>query len=621
MTATASVTAKSSAGVTLTTHSDYSIIRGLTIGGFPGNGIQVGMPETYYQRFTATCNVIGTSAHHNGGAGIRLDYVGGDSDGGVLIGQNLSVTTDSASNINLISYNDDGGIVVTMNPSGTSYPNHFEGNIIRDNGGLAIDLGANGLTPNDAGDTDQGANMLTNFPVLQHAVGGPNGRIAGYLQSYPGSDTIRQDITFYYATSCDPSGHGEGGAIIGTASVPGDASGNYPFVIDLTGLPTTGYVTAVATNGDGQTSEYSNCLPFNDNDSWPNAKDITGAGSTTGSLNFTGQARWYKFKVNPGTQVSVDLKNLPADYDLLLFNDINKAYAQLTTVTDLNQLGQEFSGSGSKYSGSGTKYSGSGTKYSDDAYSGSGTKYSGSGTKYSGDLGFSGDVFSGSGTKYSGDAFSGSGTKFSDEGYSGSGTKYSPDAYAGAQARSLLDFSQNAGLAPESIKSNTWNNDGYFYIRVNGRNGASADGIPFTLDVAQTGDVCGALDTYSNEALPAATGTDIRSVIITDPSRIAGTGTNGLATTAEKTALATRLASLAAATNGVVVDVSANARIQHLNAQADTKANCPYAKNLLAMALKEIVDSYRTPSNPEPRVRRPRRRRRHRSVLPLPRYR
>jgi hypothetical protein len=164
----------------------------------------------------------------------------------------------------------------------------------------------------------------------------------------------------------------------------------------------------------------------------------------------------------------------------------------------------------------------------------------------------------------------------------------------GAQARSLLDFSQNAGLAPESITSNTWTNDGYFYIRVNGRNGAAVDGVPFTLGVTQSGDACGVLNSYSGSAFPMPTDTGIRTVILTDPGRIVGTA-------GEKATLAARLASLEAETDGVVVDVTAPGyeRIALLNEQATDKYNCPYAKNLVALALKEIVDSYRTPANPD----------------------
>ena len=48
--------------------------------------------------------------------------------------------------------------------------------------------------------------------------------------------------------------------------------------------------------------------------------------------------------------------------------------------------------------------------------------------------------------------------------------------------------------------------------------------------------------------------------------------------------------SLTAATEGVVVDVAGSARVQHLWDQATGSPNCPYAVNLVAAAIKQIVD-------------------------------
>jgi hypothetical protein len=44
---------------------------------------------------------------------------------------------------------------------------------------------------------------------------------------------------------------------------------------------------------------------------------------------------------------------------------------------------------------------------------------------------------------------------------------------------------------------------------------------------------------------------------------------------------------------GVIVDVAGDGRIDALNAQADAQTACPYAKNLVAWAIKDVVDAHR----------------------------
>ncbi len=573
------------AGLTLHDVNGASV-RGLVIDGFPGNGITAGAPQAYNFGFTVECSVIGTAAHPNGGDGIRIFDVAP-----AVIGADLAGGGTPAE-YNRISHNGGAGIAFTMT-NGNSYGDHFEGNLIADNGGLGIDLGADGVTANDPGDADSGANMLANFPDMLRAEGGPNGGLAGTLNTYASGP---QDIVFYAAQTCDPSGQGEGGDIIGFASVTPDVNGVAPFALQLTGLPTTGFVTAVAVNPDGATSEFSNCAPLGaGNDSWPNAQDITSVADITGSLNYAGQSRWYKFAITPGSQLSLDLTQLPADYDLLLFRDISRTYAALTSPSDLTQVTAESSGKGQQFSGKGQAFSGKGQQFSDAVFSGKGQQFSGKGQQFSGDLGFSGDVFSGKGQQFSGDAFAGTGQRFSPVVDAGTGQRFSPEAYSGAQARSLVGFSLNTGLTPEAIAGNTWNNTGYYYVRVSGNSGAFAAATPFSLHRTQTGNVCQGVLTYANEPLPTPTATGIRTVILTDPGRIAGSQ-------AEKDALAAKLQALAARPEvaGTIVDLSQIARIAHLNVQADgPKVGCPYAKNLVAMALRDVVESYRGPANPD----------------------
>ena len=76
-------------------------------------------------------------------------------------------------------------------------------NDIYSNGGLAIDLGDDGVTPNDAGDSDIGVNDLLNFPTIVDVSGG---QVTYELSAPAGSYTV-----FLYSnpSGLDPSGHGE----------------------------------------------------------------------------------------------------------------------------------------------------------------------------------------------------------------------------------------------------------------------------------------------------------------------------------------------------------------------------------------------------------------------------
>src|SRR5262245_10709577 len=74
------------------------------------------------------------------------------------------------------------GVVVRNGAVG----NTITGNSIHDNTGLGIDLGDDGVTPNDPSDADSGANNLQNFPIIGTAVVGAPNTISGTLNSAPG---------------------------------------------------------------------------------------------------------------------------------------------------------------------------------------------------------------------------------------------------------------------------------------------------------------------------------------------------------------------------------------------------------------------------------------------------
>ena len=80
--------------------------------------------------------------------------------------------------------------------------NRVSANSIHSNTLLGINLGPAGVTPNDAGDPDTGANTLQNFPVITSATSvGGNTTIVGALNSTPASTTFT--IEFFSNPACD----------------------------------------------------------------------------------------------------------------------------------------------------------------------------------------------------------------------------------------------------------------------------------------------------------------------------------------------------------------------------------------------------------------------------------
>ncbi|HET7035952.1 MAG TPA: choice-of-anchor Q domain-containing protein, partial [Thermomicrobiaceae bacterium] len=343
-----------------------------------------------------------------------------------------------------------------------------------------------------------------------------------------------------------------------------------------------------------------------DNTSWPNARPVTlsgGTGTSGDDLTASDQSRWYKFLVKPNSHITVTLTNLPANYDLTLYKDIGaafQAFQTLDSTQDLAQLSAEFAPdafSPDAYSPDAF----SPDAFSPDAYSPDAF----SPDAFSQDI-FAPDAFSPdaySPDAYSPDAFSPdafspdaySPDAFSPDAYSPdafSPDAYSPDAYSSAQTRSIIGVSAFNGDAGEGISLNTWDNSGYFYVRVRGRNGADVPTAPpFTVTINQTTTACSAFDGGTLPATStAAVAGNYQTIILTDMARMSAQPGNSAA---DLGALTTQLNGFAASVGGVVVDVDNDARVKAANLAGDANPACPNVKNLAADSIKAIVDGYR----------------------------
>lgn len=232
-------------GPTSTLVGGTSLARNL-ISGNAGCGVQVGGASS---GTTVQSNWVGVGADGTTpigtvgapGAGICVSSASGSLIGG-----------DDATVGNLIKFSAGDGVRIA---GGSATGNRILSNAIDSNGGLAIDLDDDGVTANDVGDGDSGANRRQNTATLDALVS--PGLVGGAISS-ASSRSYRLQI--FASVSCDPSGSGEGEVLVGAYDVTTDASGLLTFLKNYD--PSAGRPVITATLTDlttGDTSEFSNC--------------------------------------------------------------------------------------------------------------------------------------------------------------------------------------------------------------------------------------------------------------------------------------------------------------------------------------------------------------------------
>ncbi len=256
------------------------------ISGNNGDGIEINGASTGTNQIYG--NWIGLSATGSALANNANGVLITTSSRANLIGGTL------AGEANIIANNLGDGVQVA---SGTN--NAIRLNTIYSNGDLGIDLTGNGVTANDTGDTDTGANQLQNFPIITAATNGLSSIVVeGSLNSAANANF---GVDIFANTIIEPTGHGEGQVYLGSTNVATDGSGNGSFNVSLPGTLTGRYITATATDTNGNTSEFSaqffaasdiaatNFVVINTNDSGPgslrdaitNANGYISAGNDT----------------------------------------------------------------------------------------------------------------------------------------------------------------------------------------------------------------------------------------------------------------------------------------------------------------------------------------------------
>jgi hypothetical protein len=219
---------------------------GNLISGNEGDGLLL------YRGATVIGNLIGMGTTEaplgNGGNGILIKGPGNFIDG-----------TDMA---NIITNNGLNGVAV-ISESGGATENRILSNFIYDNGSLGIAISEDAVIPNDLQDLDSGDNNRQNYPVLTSAVLDPvagNTTYTGTLNAAPGTVYT---VEIHSDAFCDPSGYGEGRAMIHSFTLTTNVNGQAMFseVVPITYYEAGDVITSTATDPGGNTSEFSNCIP------------------------------------------------------------------------------------------------------------------------------------------------------------------------------------------------------------------------------------------------------------------------------------------------------------------------------------------------------------------------
>jgi uncharacterized repeat protein (TIGR01451 family)/CSLREA domain-containing protein len=181
---------------------------------------------------------------------VEGNFIGTDADASLQLGNDgAGVRVDSFQEgvvrSNTIRHNGGAGVAVPVSGLHTL----VTANSIDLNDGLGIDLGADGVTPNDLEDGDG----FQDFPTIGRVVTREDATtISGSLS---GSPNAGLDVELFWVPTCDPTGFGEGDEFLGTTTTKTDGS----FAASVRPLP-SGFVTATAIGPQGDTSEFSRCV-------------------------------------------------------------------------------------------------------------------------------------------------------------------------------------------------------------------------------------------------------------------------------------------------------------------------------------------------------------------------
>lgn len=234
---------------------------------------------------------------------IGTDLTGTGNLGNGANGVSLSTSVlDTTISGNTIGFNAVNGVRLSSGPG-----NAIQGNSIFSNGQLGIDLGGDGVTPNDPGDADLGSNNLQNFPVvttvIETSLAPSVWTLRGTLDSVPNTAFA---IEVFEQATCDASGFGEGEQFIGSVAVTTDSTGFGEWALPV-GAPAGRFFTATATDPNGNTSEFSRCVGDADLDGLTDPVDTSSQtfSNPFSNIDLGGSTSGFMERISPITEFSM----------------------------------------------------------------------------------------------------------------------------------------------------------------------------------------------------------------------------------------------------------------------------------------------------------------------------
>ena len=227
---------------------------------------------------TGTGNFFVSNSGDVGGVCLGEGGDGNHIQGNTFLGNETALRISFGASKNTIGGLTSGaGNIFEANDSGVissgvaSLRNKILSNSFANNANLAIDLIPRFVNSNDRNDRDLGPNKLQNFPVLESATDdGQTVLIRGKLDSSEDSDFLVQ-LFSNQACNADIRGNGatkesqmfgEGETLLASKTIPTNLVGNGFITVRVPTSQLSGgrWITATATDSEGNTSEFSKCI-------------------------------------------------------------------------------------------------------------------------------------------------------------------------------------------------------------------------------------------------------------------------------------------------------------------------------------------------------------------------